>query len=95
MTSPLTFPDNRPLNRRRLMKGAAALAATAVTVKAASAETVAPLGQTGAPTMSTTPLPLGTATRKPLSGFSPGVCQEADKPSFGPRLPGLRRHHGG
>ena len=41
------------------MKGAAALAATAVTMQAASAATVTPFGQTGAPTTSTDPLPLG------------------------------------
>src|SRR6201999_4344619 len=58
MTTPLTFPD-APFNRRKLIKGAAALAATAVTASGASAETVAPLGQTGAPTRSTDKLPLG------------------------------------
>ncbi len=63
MTSALTFRDNQPLNRRKLIKGAAALAATAVTASAASAETAAPLGQTGAPTIQGNALPLG-----PLSG---------------------------
>ena len=62
MTTPLTFPD-RPLNRRKLIKGAAALAATAVTAGTAAAETVTPFGQTGAPTRNTDKLPLG-----PLSG---------------------------
>jgi gluconolactonase len=47
------------LDRRKLLRGATALAATAVTMKAASAATVTPLGQTGAPTTSTEPLPLG------------------------------------
>src|SRR5258708_40371284 len=63
MTTPLTFLDNQSLDRRNLIKGAAALAATAVTMKAASASTVTPFGQTGVPTRSTEPLPLG-----PLSG---------------------------
>ena len=63
MTTPLTFLNKQSLDRRNLIKGAAALAATAVTVKAAFAATVTPFGQTGAPTRSTEPLPLG-----PLSG---------------------------
>ena len=52
MTTPLTFPDHldKPFDRRKLIKGAAALAATAITTSAAAAETEAPLGQTGAPT---------------------------------------------
>src|SRR5450759_470398 len=50
MATPLTFLDNPALNRRSLMKGAAALAATAATITAASAATVTPFGQTGAPT---------------------------------------------
>jgi len=64
MTTPLTYPgpqdDRRPsgFDRRKLMKGVAALAATAGTVRAASAATVTPFGQTGAPTLQT-PLPLG------------------------------------
>ena len=83
MTSPLTFPDH-PFNRRRLIKGAAALAATAVTAGAASAETVAPLGQTGAPTRSTDKLPLGPlpGSRYPDSHLEPG--KKASKPTFGP-----------
>ena len=83
MTTPLTFPD-LPFNRRRLIKGAAALAATAVTAGAASAETVAPLGQTGAPTRSTDKLPLGPlpGSRYPDSHLEPG--KKASKPTFGP-----------
>jgi len=81
MTSPLTFPDNQSLNRRKLIKGAAALAATAVTMKAASAATVTPLGQTGATTLSTDSLP--------------GVSQKAKGFIRAYRFPGLRRHHGG
>ena len=55
MTSTLhpEYPANearRGFDRRNLMKGAAVLAATAVSAKTASAETVAPLGQTAAPT---------------------------------------------
>ena len=63
MTTPLTFPFIRSLERRALMKGAAALAATTASAKAASATTVTPFGQSGAPTRSTDRLPLG-----PLSG---------------------------
>ena len=83
MTTPLTFPD-LPFNRRRLIKGAAALAATAVTAGAASAETVAPLGQTGAPTRSTDPLPLGPlpGSRYPDAHLEAG--KKATKPTFGP-----------
>jgi len=84
MTTPLTFPGHQPLNRRRLIKGAAALAATAVTASAASAETVAPLGQTGAPTRSTEKLPLGplSGSRYPDSHLEPG--KKPSKPTFGP-----------
>jgi gluconolactonase len=83
MTTPLTFPD-LPLNRRKLIKGAAALAATAVTAGAASAETVAPFGQTGAPTRSTDKLPLGPlpGSRYPDSHLEPG--KNPTKPTFGP-----------
>ena len=69
MTNPTDLPEHRTgagsngLDRRHLFKGAAALAATAVTMKAASAASVAPLGQTGVPTTAIPPLPLG-----PLSG---------------------------
>jgi gluconolactonase len=65
------------------MKGAAALAATAVTASA-SAETVAPLGQTGAPTRSTEPLPLGPlqGSRYPDSHLE--SAKKGGKPTFGP-----------
>jgi gluconolactonase len=83
MTRPLTFLDQQPVDRRNLIRGAAALAATAISVKAASAATVAPpLGQTGAPTLSSDPLPLG-----PLPGSRyPDAHLESAKPqvSFGP-----------
>jgi gluconolactonase len=88
MTTPLTFPNHRDegrssgFHRRNLLKGAAALAATAVTMKAASAATVTPFGETGAPTRSTEPLPLG-----PLPGSRyPDAHLESAKPkvSFGP-----------
>ncbi len=60
MTISLTFLGKKSLDRRNLIKGAAALAATAVTTTAASAQTtVTPFGQTGAPTLNTDPLPLG------------------------------------
>ena len=53
MTTSLTFPDPNKasgFDRRKILTGAAALAASAVTMKTASAASVAPLGQTGAPT---------------------------------------------
>ncbi len=82
MTSPLTFLDKHSLDRRNLIKGAAALAATAVTVNAASAETVAPFGQLGAPTRSTDPLPLGPL---PGSRYPDSHLESAHpKVSFGP-----------
>ena len=82
MTSLLTFLNKQSLDRRNLIKGAAALAATAATTTAASAATVAPSGQLGAPTQSTDPLPLG-----PLSGSRyPDSHLESAHPkvSFGP-----------
>jgi gluconolactonase len=59
MTIPLTLPHRQTLNRRNIIKGAAALSATAVSMKFASAETLPPFGQTGSPTRLTDPLPLG------------------------------------
>ena len=81
MTTPLTFPN---LHRRSLIKGAAALAASAVTMNAASAESVAPLGQLGSPTQSTDPLPLGPlpGARYPDSRLE--AAKKGAKPSFGP-----------
>jgi gluconolactonase len=71
------------VDRRGVLRGAAAIAATAVTVKAASAETVAPLGETGVMTRPTAPLPLG-----PLSGsrYPDSHLESSKKPkvSFGP-----------
>jgi gluconolactonase len=84
MTSSLTFPDLQSLNRRKLMKGAAAFAAAAVTAGAAAAETVPPFGQTGAPTRSTEPLPLGPlpGSRYPDSHLE--SAKKGGKPTFGP-----------
>jgi len=81
MTTPLTFPQ--ALSRRNIIKGAAALATAAVSVRAASAATAPPLGQTGAPTMSTAPLPLGPL---PGSRYPDSHLESAKKgpPSFGP-----------
>jgi gluconolactonase len=88
MTTPLTYPTSHKeagsLDRRMLLKGAAALATTAATVTAASAATVPPLGQTGAQTTTSEPLPLG-----PLSGSTypdPHLesAQKGGKPTFGP-----------
>jgi gluconolactonase len=84
MTNELTFPSNPSLNRRRLIKGAAAFAAASVTASAASAETAAPLGQTGAPTRATEPLPLGplSGSRYPDSHLESAT--KSTKPTFGP-----------
>jgi len=87
MTTPLTIPAIQPFNRRKLIKGAAALAATAVTASAAGAETVAPLGQTGAPNASPEALPLGplSGSRYPDSHLEP--AKKPSKPMFGPGFP--------
>jgi gluconolactonase len=90
MTTPLTFLEHQDkvgsggFGRRNLLKGAAALAATAVTVKAASAASAPPLGQLGAPTTSTDPLPLGPlpGSRYPDSRLE--AAKKASKPTFGP-----------
>src|ERR1700724_2390322 len=88
MTNHINAPDQPAgaaaggFHRRNLLKGAAALAATAVTMEAAAAATAPPLGQTGALTPSTDPLPLG-----PLPGSRyPDSHLESAKPkvSFGP-----------
>src|SRR5256885_9736184 len=85
MTTPLTFPDKNEgvVDRRRLLKAAAALAATGVTMHAASAATVTPFGQTGALTPSTDPLPLGPL---PGSRYPDSHLESLKKPkvSFGP-----------
>jgi gluconolactonase len=86
MTSSLTFPDSQKrggFDRRKMLTGAMALAASAVTMNTASAATVAPLGQTGAPTTAIPPLPLG-----PLPGarYPDARLESMKKPpvSFGP-----------
>ena len=81
------------MNRRAFL--ATTAAAAGVTMKAAYAATVAPFGQTGAPTRSTQPLPLG-----PLSGsrYPDSHLESLKKPPGsvrGERFPRLRRHHGG
>src|SRR6476661_7773326 len=69
------------MNRRAFL--ATTAAAAAVSIKAASAASVAPLGQTGAPTTASPPLPLG-----PLSGarYPDARLESMKKPkvSFGP-----------
>ena len=71
------------MNRRAFLATTAA-AATAATMKAASAATVTPYGQTGAPLGPTEPLPLGPLPggRYPDSHLE--SAQEVAKPSFGP-----------
>ena len=85
MTTPLTFFDKQPFNRRQLIKGAAAIAATtAASTKATAAVTERAFGEFGVPTPNTDPLPLG-----PLPGsIYPDPHIESMKkpqgPSFGP-----------
>jgi gluconolactonase len=88
MTNPLQSDHqaeaaSAAVNRRNLLRGAAAIATTAVTVKAASAATVTPFGETGVPARSTERLPLG-----PLSGsrYPDSHLESLKKPkvSFGP-----------
>jgi gluconolactonase len=84
MAAPLTFLDKQFLNRRKLIKGTAALAATAASMKVASAATtVTPFGQTGALTPNTDPLPLGPL---PGSRYPDAHLESTKKPpvSFGP-----------
>ena len=88
MTTSLTNPEPRTsrggIDRRKILAGTAALAASAVTVSAANAASVAPLGQTGAPTPASEPLPLGPlpGSRYPDSHLEPG--KKPSKPTFGP-----------
>ena len=93
MTIPLTLPPNQTLDRRNIIRGAAVLAATAVSMRAASAATVTPLGQTGSHQVDQSAAPRATA-REPISGCSPGV-RRAHCFVRARQFPGLRRHHGG
>jgi gluconolactonase len=69
------------MNRRAFLTTTAA-AAAAATMKAASAETVTPFGQTGSPTTQTDPLPLGPL---PGSRYPDSRLESAHpKVSFGP-----------
>src|ERR1700682_3577731 len=70
------------MNRRTFLATTAA-AAAAVTIKEASCATVTPFGQTGAPTLSTGPLPLGPL---PGSRYPDSRLESLKKPkvSFGP-----------
>jgi gluconolactonase len=83
MTGPLTFFENKSLDRRNLIRGAAALAATAATATTASAASVAPTGSTSVPTRATDKLPLGplTGSRYPDSHLE---SMKKPKVSFGP-----------
>jgi gluconolactonase len=88
MTAPLTFPESETktdgVARRTLLKSAAAMAATGLTMKAASAaETVRAFGETAAPLRPTHPLPLGPL---PDSAYPDPHIESMKKPqvSFGP-----------
>src|SRR5438045_9072754 len=70
------------MNRHAFLATTAA-AATATAVKAASAETVTPFGQTGVPLRATEPLPLGPGRG---SGYPDSQLESLKKPrvAFGP-----------
>jgi len=74
---------HRHAMHRRAFVTATAGAAAAMAMKAAAAETVAPLGQTGAPLKPTQPLPLGPI---PNSRYPDSHIESMKKPavSFGP-----------
>src|ERR1700732_3765467 len=87
MTNPLHSDHHETApagaDHRKLLRGAAAIAATAVGVKAASAASVTPFGQTGVTTTATDPLPLGPL---PGSRYPDSHLESLKKPkvSFGP-----------
>src|SRR5262245_19728478 len=83
LTNPEAFTSRGGIDRRKILTGTAALAASAVTASAANAESVAPLGQTGAPTRQTDRLPLGPL---PGSHYPDSHLESMKKPkvSFGP-----------
>jgi gluconolactonase len=84
LTNPKPQTSRGGIDRRKILTGTAALAASAVTMSAANAASVAPLGQTGAPTPASEPLPLGPlpGSRYPDSHLEPG--KKPSKPTFGP-----------
>jgi gluconolactonase len=88
MATSLTNPGPQTarggIDRRKILTGTAVLAASAVTASAADAASVAPLGQTGAPTPASEPLPLGPlpGSRYPDPHLEPG--KKPSKPTFGP-----------
>ena len=82
------------MNRRAFLATTAA-AAAAATMKAASAATVTPFGQTGAPTLQTDRCPWD---RYPGARYPDSRLESMKKPKRfvrAYRFPGLRRHHGG
>src|ERR1700694_5047153 len=87
MTNPLHSDHHETapagVDRRNLLRGAAAIAATAVGCKAASPASVPALGQTGVTTTATDPLPLGPL---PGSRYPDSHLESLKKPkvSFGP-----------
>jgi gluconolactonase len=70
------------MNRRAFL--ATTAAAAAVTIKAASAATVTPLGQTGVPTRPTEPLPLGPLPGSRYPDPHLESAKKGGKPTFGP-----------
>src|SRR5262245_51268349 len=84
LTNPGPQTSRSGIDRRKILTGTAVLAASAVTASAANAASVAPLGQTGAPTPASEPLPLGPlpGSRYPDPRLEPG--KKASKPTFGP-----------
>ena len=84
MTSPLTFPGTQAAQPPQIDQGRGGVGGNGRDGKRASAETVAPLGQTGAPTIQGDALPLGPlpGSRYPDSHLE--SAKKRRKPTFGP-----------
>ena len=96
MTTPLTFPKPEAkgggLDRRKILTGAAALAASADRESGLCGECNAVRPNRRSDHLNRAAA-VGPASRKPLSDRTPRVAKP--KLSFGPRFSGLRRHDGG
>ena len=87
MTTSLTnsepFTSRGGIDRRKILTGTAALAASAVGATAANAASVPPLGQTGAPTRQTDRLPLGPLQGGRYPDTHLEMAKKPTKPTFG------------
>ena len=96
MTTPLTFPDQSidAFDRRNLLKGAAALAATAVTMKAASRR---PSRHSAKPALRPDQPSRCPWDRCPAAAIRTLIWSSPRTQAFvrAHRFSGLRRHHGG